>query len=106
MQKLNLKEARTVLGMPETQEEQAKKILRSLGMNQLKYLAKQSFIKLKSRVEEGFFSTTVIQPSKRQYVNALAKALNVEEIKSKITSMPKPERKKKPAKKKSGFWDF
>ncbi|HYC11722.1 MAG TPA: HNH endonuclease [Nitrososphaerales archaeon] len=105
MQKLNLKEARTVLGLPETQEEQAKKVLNTLGMNQLRYLAKQNFVKLKSRVEEGFWSDRTVRPSKRQFVNALAKTLSADNVKSQIASMPKPERRKRRAKKKS-FWSF
>ena len=103
MQKLNLKEARKALGMPESEEELAKRVLNTLSMNQLKKLAKENFIRLKSRVEEGFFSDKVIQPTRRQYINALAKVLSADKIKASIAAMPKPERKTRQVKKKSGW---
>ncbi|MDG6985899.1 MAG: HNH endonuclease [Nitrososphaerota archaeon] len=105
MQKLNLKQAREALGMPESQEETSKRILKTLGTNQLKRLAKDNFIKLKPKVEKGWFSNDVVQPSKLQYVNALAKVLNPEQIKTKLASSPKPQKRRRAPKKKS-FWSF
>lgn len=105
MQKLNLKQAKEALGMPESQEEASKRILKTLGINQLKHLAKENFIKLKPKVEEGWFSREVIQPSKLQYVNAIAKVLGPDQIKTKLASLPRPERKRRRVKKRS-FWSF
>jgi hypothetical protein len=45
-----------------------------------------------------------LPPSKRQYVNALAKELNEAQIKREIRNLPKTERKKK--RKKSDTWFF
>jgi hypothetical protein len=98
MSTLKLKQARQVLGLPETPEEQAKMILNTLNMTQLRYLAKDAYVKLKSKVERGWFSETVTRPSKRQYINAIAKRLSAEDIKKKLASMPKVERKKRRAK--------
>jgi hypothetical protein len=103
MRTLKLKQAREILGLPESPEEQAKKVLNNLSMAQLRYLAKGHFVKLKSKIQIGFFSDTITRPSKRRYVNALAKTLSAEDVKAKIASMPKPERRKRRAKK-SSFW--
>jgi hypothetical protein len=46
-------------------------------------------------VIEGFWSDTVLAPSKRQYVNALAKELNSDQIAKEVENIPKPEPKKK-----------
>lgn len=105
MQKLNLKQAREALGMPESLEEESKRILKTLGINQLKRLANENYVKLRAKVEHGFWSDTVVRPSKRQYVNALAKILSPEQVKSKIASMPKPQTRRRQVRKKS-FWSF
>jgi hypothetical protein len=107
MQKLSLREARAALGMQASQDELAKRILSTLSMTQLKLLAKENFVQLRSRVERGgwFSEDTVVRPSKRQYINALARMLSADQIKSRIASMPKPERKRRHVKKKS-FWSF
>ena len=79
--------------------------MNALNMSQLKYLAKDHYVKLKPRVKKEWFSETVIRPSKRQYVNALAKTLTAEEIRKKIARMPKPEKKRRKVKKRKGsFW--
>ncbi len=106
MQKLNLKQAREALGMPESEEEASKKILKTLGINQLKRLSSENYIKLRTKVEHSFWSgNTRVQPSKRQYVNALARVMTPDQIKAKLASTPKPGRKKRTVKKKS-FWSF
>jgi len=73
-------------------------------MKELKYLAKSQGIKLKGKVEEGFFLSTTLAPTKNQYVKALAKEMDEEKIKQELQNMPKPEPKKKCKRKsKSGF---
>jgi HNH endonuclease len=103
MRTLTLKQARKALGV-KSPEDESKKILNKLSMRELKFLAKNHRIKLKSKVEEGFLSSTIIAPSKRQYVNALAKDLTFEQIEKEIKNVPKPEPKKKTRKKKSSSW--
>ena len=97
MRTLTLKQARKALGLPEPilPHDESKKALNKLSMKELKFLVKNHRIKVKSKVEEGLFSTTVWLPSKRQYINALAKELTSEQIGEEVKNMPKPEPKKK-----------
>jgi len=105
MQTLSLKQVRKKLGLPETPEDRSKKLLQKLSLRELKYLAQKHRIKVKGRVFEAWFSETRLPPSKRQYVNALAKELNEAQIKREIKNIPKIERKKK-RRKKSDAWLF
>ena len=104
MSTLSLKQVRKKLGLPETPEEKAKKLLQKLSLSELKYLAQKHRIKVKGRVSEGFFTETRLSPTKRQYVNALAKELTVEQINREIKNIPKSKPKKK--RKKSSSWLF
>lgn len=104
MRTLSLKQVRKKLGLPETQEEKAKKTLQKLSLRQLKYLATTYRIKVKGRISEGFFGDAKKTPSKRQYVNALTKELSEEQISREIKNMPKQEPRKKRKTKKSGWW--
>ena len=96
MRTLTLKQARKALGLPEpnTPQDEAKKALNKLNMREIRFLVKNHRIKVKSKVEEGFFSTTVWLPSKRQYINALSKVLTSEQIAEEVKNIPKPEPKK------------
>ena len=96
MRTLSLKQARKALGVKSTVDE-SKKILNKLTMRELKFLAKNHRIKLKSKVEEGFLTTTVLAPTKRQYINPLAKELSNDQIAEEIKAIPKvaPKRKRK-----------
>ena len=58
MSTLSLKEVRKKLGLPETPEEKAKKLLKELTLRELKYLAKKHKIKVKGRVSRDWFSET------------------------------------------------
>jgi hypothetical protein len=95
MRTLTLKQVRKKLGLPESQEEKAKKALKKLNLRELKYLAKNHRIRLKSRISEGFLTTTTLAPTKRQYINALAKELTEEQISKEVRNIPKQEPKKK-----------
>jgi sulfur relay (sulfurtransferase) DsrC/TusE family protein len=99
MRTLSLKQVRKELGLPKTPEEKTKKILQRLSLRELRYLAKNHRIKLKGRASEGFFSETKLAPSKRQYVNALAKELTEEQINRELEHIPKQEPRKKRKKK-------
>ena len=105
MSTLSLKQVRKKLGLPETPEEKAKKLLQKLTLSELKYLAQKHRIKVKGRVSEDWFSETKLPPTKRQYVNALAKELTAEQINREIKNIPeqKPKRKRK---KRSSDWFF
>ena len=103
MRTLTLKQARKALGIKSTEDE-SKKALNKLSMRELKFLAKNQGIKLKSKVEEGFLSSTIITPSKRQYVNALAKELTNEQIAKEIKNVPKQQPKKKRRKKGNSYF--
>ena len=105
MSTLSLKEVRKKLGLPETPEEKAKKLLKELTLRELKYLAKKHKIKVKGRVSRDWFSETKLPPTKRQYVNALAKKLTAKQISHGIKNMPKQKPKKK-RKKRSDDWFF
>ena len=54
---------------------------------------------MKGKVSEGLMSNTTLAPSKRQYVNALAKELTNEQIAKEIKNVPKPEPQEKTYKK-------
>jgi len=89
--------------MPESSG--TKKTLAGLSMQKLKFLAKKHHIKLKGKVEQGFFQTRKIPPTKKQYVNALAKVISEKDIESELKEMP--ERKKRARKKKtSSIFDW
>jgi hypothetical protein len=105
MRTLSLKEVRAKLGLPESPEEKTKKTLQRLSLKELKYLAKNHRVKLKSQTIEDLFTITTVAPTKRKYVNALAKELNEEQINEEIKNMPKPERKKKRRRRRNdSFW--
>jgi len=66
-------------------------------------LAKKHRIKVKGRIEEGWFEDHQIPPSKAQYVTALAKRLNEKDIESDLKEFPqKPKKKRKRSS--SSFW--
>ena len=89
MSTLSLKEVREKLGLPETPEEKTRKTLQSLSLLELRYLAKNHRIKMKGRISQGFLSETRLAPSKRQYVNALAKELAFDQINEELKHIPK-----------------
>jgi hypothetical protein len=48
----------------------------ALPLAKLKFLAKKFGVKVKGRTDEGWFSETILVPSKNQYVIALAKKIS------------------------------
>ncbi len=64
-----------------TKTMEVKDELKGMSLSQLKIIAKKNNIKVKGRVEEGFFSDHQIAPSKQQYVRALSK-LPIEKLRS------------------------
>ena len=103
MSTLTLKQARKALGF-KSPEEESKKALKKLSMKELKFLAKSQSIKLKGKISEGFYSDTILAPTKAQYVNALAKELTNEQISNEIKNVPIPEPKKKHRKRTSSLF--
>jgi hypothetical protein len=57
-----------------------KKALKELPVAKLKFLAKKFKVKVRGRAEESWFETTIMPPTKMQYVNALAKKISADEI--------------------------
>jgi hypothetical protein len=92
------------LGLPETPEEKAKKLLQKLSLRELKYLAQKHRIKVKGRVSGNWFGETRLPPTKKQYVNALARELSEAQIKREIKNIPKEEAKKKGKREKSSWF--
>ena len=92
---LTLKETRRLIGSPPTEEEKAKQMLKNLPMAKLKFLARKHEIVLRSKKTETMWEDKVVPPSKRQYVNALAKVLPPDRIKTELQYYKAPERKKK-----------
>ncbi len=88
-QTLSLREVRRAAGIQETGQEQAKRVLATLTMKQLKYLAKRHHVKLRGKVvDEGWFGETSTKaPTKRRYVNALAKVIGPAGIDSELREM-------------------
>ena len=78
---LTLKETRRLIGSPETDQEKARRLLNSLTVDQLKNLAGRHGIKLRGKVVDSFLWRETQPPSKRQYVNALAKVLTSRQVK-------------------------
>jgi len=69
---------------------QAREALSKLSMAQLRVLANKHGVKVKGRIEEGVFFWSENErkpPTKRQYVNALAKVLTAEDLKKEIARM-------------------
>jgi hypothetical protein len=80
-QSLTLKETHRLIGSPETEQDKSRRLLNSLTVDQLKKLAERHGIKLRDRVVDNFLWPTYGPPSKRQYVNALAKVLTSRQVK-------------------------
>jgi len=72
-----------------------KKILKTLNLRQLKFLAKKHHIKVKGRLVDDLWETYKKPPTKTQYVNALAKVVSEKNIESKLKKMPKVKKRKK-----------
>jgi len=94
---LTLKETRRIVGGPQTEVERAKQILNRLPMVKLKFLAKKHDIVLRSKKVENIWESKIIPPTKRQYVNALAKIVQADKVKKELLEYkpPKTKRKKK-----------
>lgn len=70
--------------------------LQGLTVPKLRFLAKKHGIKVKGRIEKGFFEDRKKPPTKAQYVTALAKRLTEEDIESGLKEFkPKPKKKRK-----------
>jgi hypothetical protein len=101
---LTLKETRRFLGVPPTEEEKTKQFLANLPSAKLKYLAKKHDIVLRSKKVDSLWESKTVPPSKRQYVNALAKVAQIDALKAELEGYRPPERK--PRKKKEDGWSL
>ena len=104
MRTLSLKQARHAIGMPPTPAENTKRTLKQLSLSKLKFLAKTTKLKVKGSVEYSLFGDDRRAPSKVQYVNALAKVLNENDIDRLLASMPPPSKKRR--RKTKGLFDW
>jgi len=76
---------------------EAKIILKTLAVPQLKKLAKKHNITVRGKKVEGFFTDTIKPPTKAQYVSAISRKVSTHEISSFKKNIPAtPKRKKKP----------
>ena len=84
---------------------EAKIVLKTLTVPQLKKLAKKHNISVKGKKVEGFFTDTIKPPTKAQYVSAISRKVSTREIRSFKKNIPAtPKSKKKP--KTSNDWDW
>jgi len=67
---------------------------KSLSLSQLKFLATKHNVKVRGRIEEGFWEDTRLPPSKAQYVRALAKVVSDKDIESAKTQVVKVKKKR------------
>jgi hypothetical protein len=68
----------------ESPARKSREVLDKLSMAELKVLAKKHSVKVKGRTEEGLWFREKKPPTKRQYVNALAKALSADDVKNQL----------------------
>jgi hypothetical protein len=88
-----------------TPSNEAKTILKTLTVTQLKQLAKKHNITVRGKKVEGFFDVTIKPPTKAQYVNTIARKVSIQQIKSFKKNIPAtPKRKKKQSTKDDWFF--
>jgi len=75
--------------------DEAKTILKTLTVPQLKELAKMYHISVRGKKVEGFFEDTIRPPTKAQYISAIAKKVSPQDISSSIKDIPTPVKRKK-----------
>jgi len=59
-----------------------KRMLKTLSIPQLKFLAKKKYVKVKGRTYDEFWGTSTSSPTKMQYVNKLANVVSKKDIES------------------------
>lgn len=74
---------------------ESKTLLKNLTVAQLKELAKMHKVTVRGKKEEDWYGTTVKQPTKAQYISAIARKVSPEDIKPSIKHIPITEKKKK-----------
>ena len=74
---------------------EAKDILKSLKIAQLKELAKMHGVIVRGKKDEDWYGTTTKTPTKTQYITAISKKVSLGDIKSSIKNIPAPEKKKR-----------
>ena len=74
---------------------EAKDILKTLKVSQLKELAKMHRVTVRGKKVEGFFEDTVRPPTKAQYISAISKKVSLQDITSSIKDIPTPVKRKK-----------
>lgn len=79
----------------ESKDSRTKRILKGLSLQKLRFLAKKYHVNVKGRIEEGWFRDKYVPPSKRQYVNALAKRISENEIEASLKEIPQSTKKKR-----------
>lgn len=68
--------------------DKTKSRLEGLSLRELKFVAEKYNIRIKGRIEQDFFDEIRLPPSKKQYVNKLAKIVPEEEIDVVLREMP------------------
>ena len=80
---------------------EAKDVLKTLTVAQLKELAKMHKVTVRGKKEQDWYGTTTKAPTKTQYITAISKKVTPEDIKSSIKNIPAPEKRKR--KRKSSY---
>jgi hypothetical protein len=86
----------------QSKDSRTKNILKGLSLEKLRFLAKKHNVRVRGRIEEGLFSENYVAPSKRQFVNALAKQISENEIEADLKEIPQPAKKKR--KRQTSYW--
>lgn len=79
----------------QSKDSRTKGILNGLSLQKLRFLAKKHHVKVRGRTEEGWFQENYVPPSKRQYVNALAKRISENEIEVSLKEVPQSTKRKR-----------
>jgi len=85
-----------------TAEPKSRDALESLGVAQLKYLAKKHGIKPKGKLVDDWFDTYRKPPGKKQYISALSKVVSSREISAAKTAKRVTRRRRR----RSSSWSF
>ncbi len=88
----------------ETEEDKAKAMLKEVPLVKLKYIAKKHDVVLHSKTIDDGWESRSLAPTRRQYVNAIAKAVGRRTITNDLNSYTPPVVKKRRKKKDTWPW--
>ena len=74
---------------------ESRDVLKTLGVAQLKELAKMHNIIVKGKKVEDFFGYSIKPPTKAQFISAISKKVSLQDINSSIKNLPAPVKRKR-----------